>query len=51
MSDLQPIREKRLVVGARVFGTFGDFYANPDPNVKRRKRQRIYGTVQEACGP
>jgi hypothetical protein len=51
MSETVSIREKRLSVGARVSGTFGDFYVNPDPNVKRRKRQRIYGVVQEACGP
>jgi hypothetical protein len=51
MSDSGVVREKRLSVGARVSGTFGDFYPNPDPNVKRRKRQRIYGVVQEACGP
>jgi hypothetical protein len=51
MSESAPVREKRLSVGARVSGSFGDFFANPDPNVKRRKRQRLYGVVQEACGP
>jgi hypothetical protein len=51
MSESVPVRKKRLTVGARVSGTFGDFYPNPDPNIKRRKRQRIYGIVQDACGP
>jgi hypothetical protein len=51
MSESAPVREKRLSVGARVSGTFGDFNPNPDPNIKRRKRQRIYGVVQVACGP
>ncbi len=44
-------REKWLRSGARVSGAFGDFYANPDPTIRRRKRQRIFGVVQEACGP
>ena len=41
---------KRLLTGSRVSGAFGDFYDNPDPNIRRRKRQRIYGTVTGACG-
>jgi len=45
-------REKRLAAGdARVSGSFGDFYANPNPNIRRRKRQRIHGIVTGACGP
>jgi hypothetical protein len=51
MSESVTLREKRLSIGARVSGSFGDFYSNPDPNVKRRKRLRIYGVVQAACGP
>jgi hypothetical protein len=51
MSETVSIHEKRLSVGAWVSGTFGDFYADPEPKVKCRKRQRIYGVVQEACGP
>jgi hypothetical protein len=51
MSESTTVREKRLCVGARVSGSFGDFYPNPDPNIKRRKRMRIFGMVQEACGP
>jgi hypothetical protein len=33
-----------------VSGAFGDFYDNLDPNIRRQKRQRIYGTVTGACG-
>ena len=51
MSESAAVREKRICVGARVSGSFGEFYPNPDPNIKRRKRMRIYGVVQEACGP
>ena len=51
MSEAAATREKRLSTGSRVSGAFGDFYANPDPNIRRRKRQRIFGVVQEACGP
>lgn len=46
-----PVRQpKRLLTGARVSGPFGEFFDNPDPNIRRRKRQRIYGTVTGACG-
>ncbi len=51
MSEAPAAREKRLTTGARVSGSFGDFYINPDPNIRRRKRQRIYGIVTGACGP
>jgi hypothetical protein len=51
MSEAPPAREKRLSTGAHVSGSFGNYYDNPDPNIGRRKRQRIYGTVQGACGP
>jgi hypothetical protein len=51
MSEAPAARDKRLSTGARVSGSFGDFYDNPDPNIRRRKQQRIYGTVQGACGP
>jgi hypothetical protein len=50
MTD-QPVQQpKRLLTGARVSGPFGEFLDNPDPNIRRRKRQRIYGTVTRACG-
>ncbi len=46
-----PVRQpKRLLTGARISGPFGEFFDNPDPNIRRRKRQRIYGTVTGACG-
>jgi hypothetical protein len=32
-----------------VSGAFGDYYDNPNPDVQCRKRQRIYGTVVQAC--
>jgi len=51
MSEAAATREKWLRSGTRVSGAFGDFYANPDPNIRRWKRQRIFGVVQEACGP
>jgi hypothetical protein len=51
MSDALAAREKRLSTGAHVSGSFSNFYDNPDPNIRKRKQQRIYGTVQGACGP
>ena len=51
MSEAPAAWEKRLITGARVSGSFGDFYENPDPNIRWRKWQRIFGTVQGACGP
>jgi hypothetical protein len=39
----------RLLTGSHVSGAFGDFYDNPDPNIRRWKRQRIFGTVTGAC--
>jgi len=51
MSEAPAARDKRLSTGAHVSGSFGNFYENPDPNIKRRKWQRIFGTVQGACGP
>jgi len=50
MSAEQRRQPKRLLAGARVSGAFGDYYDNPNPDVRRRKRQRIYGTVVQACG-
>ena len=50
MSSERARQCKRLLTGSRVSGAFGDFYDNPDPNIRRRKRQRIYGTVTGACG-
>jgi hypothetical protein len=40
-----------LSTGAREPGSFGDFYENPDPNIKRREWQRIFGTIQGAFCP
>jgi len=34
MSEAPAARVKRLITGARVSGLFGDFYENPDPNIR-----------------
>jgi hypothetical protein len=51
MSEAPAGREKRLATGARISGSFGDFYANPDPNIRRRKCQSICGIATGAYGP
>jgi len=38
-------RVKRLEVGCRVSGSFGEYIANPNPNIKRRVRKRIFGRI------
>jgi len=50
MSNPSGWQPKRLLTGSHVSGAFGDFYDNPDPNIRRRKRLRIYGTIIGACG-
>jgi hypothetical protein len=50
MSNEPAWQWKRLLTGSRVFGAFGDLFDNTDPNIRRRKRQRIYGSVTGACG-
>jgi hypothetical protein len=50
MAEEQRRQPKRLLTGARVSGPFGDFYDDPDPNIRRRKRLQIYGIVTGACG-
>jgi len=51
MSEAPAARDKRWSTGACASGLFGDFYENPDPNIRRRIWQRIFGTVQGACSP
>ena len=41
-------RVKRLEVGCRVSGSFGEYIANPNPNIKRRVRKRIFGRIVKA---
>jgi len=41
---------KRFDVGCRVSGSFGDYCANPNPNIQRRVRARIFGNIIEAVG-
>jgi hypothetical protein len=50
MSNPSGRQPKRLLTGSRVCWAFGDFYDNPDPNIWRRKRLRIHGTITGACG-
>ena len=38
-------RVKRLEVGCRVSGSFGEYRPNPNPNIKRRVRKRIFGHI------
>jgi hypothetical protein len=38
-------RVKRLEVGCRVSGSFGEYRPNPNPNIKRRVRERIFGHI------
>ena len=39
-----------IVVGARVSGAFGNFVENPNPRIKRRLRNCLYGHVVPAFG-
>jgi hypothetical protein len=43
--------DKRFDVGCRVSGSFGEMAPNPNPNISRRVRQRIFGNITEAVGP
>jgi hypothetical protein len=43
--------DKRFDVGCRVSGSFGEMAPNPNPNISRRVRQRIFGNIIEAVGP
>ena len=40
----------RISVGCRVEGCYGPLVPNPNPNVKRRVRDRVVGTVLRAAG-
>ena len=39
---------KRIGVGARVSGSFGESICNPNPAIKRKHKRRIFGNVVEA---
>jgi len=41
-------RVKRLEAGCRVSGSFGDYVPNPNPNINRRIRMKLYGTIVRA---
>lgn len=38
-------RYKNLEVGCRVSGSFGEYRSNPNPNIRRRVRARLYGNI------
>ena len=42
--------EKRITTGTRVSGSHGALVPNPNSSVKRRVKERIFGTVIEAIG-
>ena len=50
MSSTKGTLIKRIEVGCRVEGRFGDFIPNTDPK-KKRRRDVAYATVVEASGP
>ena len=41
--------ERHLAVGAWVSGSHGNFIANPNPAIRRRVKQWIFGVVVSAC--
>ena len=41
--------ERHLAVGTWVSGFHGDFIANPNPAIRRRAKQQIFGVVVSAC--
>jgi len=47
MSEAPAARDKRLSTGARVSDSFGDFYENLDPNIKRRNGKEYLGLFKE----
>ena len=44
-------KQSRLRAGCRVRGSHGQLINNPDPNIKRRVRKKVVGTVIKASGP
>ena len=44
------VKSTLISVGTRVEGSFGPLVANPNPNIKRRVRMRVTGTVMNAVG-
>jgi len=50
MAAEQRWQPKQLLTGNHVSGSFGEYYDNPNPDDCRQKRQKIYGTVFQACG-
>jgi hypothetical protein len=41
----------RIFIGCRVVGSHGPLELNPNPNMKRRVRMRVVGTVMSVTGP
>jgi len=50
MAAEQRWQPKWLLTGTCMSGSFGEYYDNPNPDVRCWTRQRIYGTVVQACG-
>ena len=44
------VSSDRIVAGTRVAGSHGKLIPNPNPNVKRRVREKVVGTVIKAAG-
>ena len=44
------MNSSKISVGTRVEGPLGPLIANPNPNIKRRVRARVVGTVMAASG-
>jgi len=47
MSEAPAAQDKRWSTGACASGLFGDFYENPDPNIKRRNGKEYLGLFKE----
>jgi hypothetical protein len=50
MAAEQQRQPKRLLTGSCASGSFGEYYDIPSPDGRCQKRQRIYGTMVQACG-
>lgn len=44
------VNSKRLYNGCRVEGSHGPLVPNPNPNVKRRVREKVVGTILAPAG-
>ena len=49
-SNRRMVASEQIVPGIRVTGSHGNLIPNPNPNVKRRVREKVVGTVMKAAG-